>query len=104
MRLSLIGLKVLSHFLANGDTPQTGAMLTRALGIGSGTLYPLLLKLEGGGLLTGEWEDGDPSALGRPRRRYYRLTGVGATRTRAEINGLNTAIVSRPGTVVESVR
>jgi DNA-binding PadR family transcriptional regulator len=40
--------------------------------IEEGTLYPLLRRLEGQGLLTSEWriEDGPP-------RRYYRLSPEG---------------------------
>lgn len=44
----------------------------------SGTLYPILLRLEAAGWLRSEWELGDPATLGRPRRRYYMLTGEGA--------------------------
>ena len=41
----------------------------------SGSLYPILARLEQRGWLESRWED-SPDA-GRPRRRYYRLTGGG---------------------------
>jgi PadR family transcriptional regulator PadR len=45
--------------------------------VGSGTLYPALTRLEDQGWVTGEWEQIDESAAGRPARRYYRLTAAG---------------------------
>lgn len=59
-----------------------GLELSRLTGLGSGTLYPELSRLEAAGLIEGHWEDGDPAELGRPRRRYYRLTGLGETEAR----------------------
>lgn len=40
-----------------------------------GTLYPSLRRLEESGLIEGYWED--PEVLGRPRRKYYRITTAG---------------------------
>lgn len=48
----------------------------------SGTLYPLLDRLQQKGVITGAWEDIDPSEAGRPRKKLYRLTGVGETYAR----------------------
>jgi hypothetical protein len=45
----------------------------------SGSLYPILQRLENAGWLTSRWEDEEHAASqGRPPRRYYRLTGTGA--------------------------
>lgn len=45
----------------------------------SGTVYPLLRRLEEGRLVDSRWEeDVDPSEEGRPRRRYYHVTPDGA--------------------------
>ncbi|OWQ85293.1 PadR family transcriptional regulator [Roseateles aquatilis] len=52
-----------------------GYELTKALGIKSGTLYPLLMRLEGQGLLEAEWRESDQP--GRPARHAYRLTAQG---------------------------
>lgn len=46
----------------------------------SGTVYPILTRLEDHGWVEGRWEDEQPA--GRPRRRYWRLTTWGAWRTR----------------------
>jgi PadR family transcriptional regulator, regulatory protein PadR len=77
MRVTGPLLKVLDVFLdAQGDEIY-GLELIRATRIKSGTLYPLLERLLENGWLEARWEDapGDPKG---PRRRYYRLTGVGA--------------------------
>lgn len=53
-----------------------------------GTLYKALGRMETAGLLESRWEDPDIAvAEGRPRRRLYRVTPLGATalvRARAE--------------------
>jgi DNA-binding PadR family transcriptional regulator len=53
------------------------ALAARGMPIEEGTLYPLLRRLEGQGLLTSEWriEDGPP-------RRYYRLSHLGESHYR----------------------
>ncbi len=44
-----------------------------------GTLYKALERMERAGLLESRWEDPDvASAEGRPRRRLYHVTGLGA--------------------------
>ena len=45
--------------------------------LNSGTLYPILFRLERAGWLGSRWEEIDPKAEGRPRRRFYRLTEDG---------------------------
>lgn len=51
-----------------------GYYLCRAAGLKSGTLYPLLIRLEGQGHLEAEWL---PAESGRPPRHAYRLTPAG---------------------------
>lgn len=72
-------------------TPQTAAVLDalgsgaygyeviRATGLPSGTVYPILRRLEASGVLDGRWEACDPVAEGRPRRRFYTPTNGGPT-------------------------
>jgi DNA-binding PadR family transcriptional regulator len=60
----------------------SGAEIGKATKLASGTLYPILLRLEGAGWLESRWEMEDPKALGRPRRRFYRITGAGALKAR----------------------
>lgn len=72
--------RVLNSLLC--EASLSGAELSKRTGLKSGTLYPLLLRLEQAGWLASEWEAGEPQVLGRPRRRFYRVTGVGAARAR----------------------
>ena len=59
------------------QSEASGADLARESGFKSGTLYPILLRLEAAGWLASRWEEGEPASLGRPRRRYYRITAIG---------------------------
>jgi DNA-binding PadR family transcriptional regulator len=100
MKISNKALQVLGFFL-NGQTGQehSGAEVTKALGIGSGTLYPLLMRFETSGWMESRWEEIDPSVEGRPRRRLYRLTALGAreaTRELARIGRLFSVGEARP--------
>jgi PadR family transcriptional regulator, regulatory protein PadR len=52
-----------------------GYELSKATGLTSGTLYPLLMRLSDRGLLDSEWRD--PQRNGRPARHAYRLTAGG---------------------------
>ena len=61
----------------------SGVEIGREAKLKSGTLYPILMRLEACGWLESRWETEEPQALGRPRRRFYKATGIGATRARA---------------------
>lgn len=52
-----------------------GYELAQVADVKSGTLYPLLIRLEGQGHLEAEWQQ--PSDGGRPPRHAYRLTASG---------------------------
>jgi PadR family transcriptional regulator, regulatory protein PadR len=82
IRLSAPGLRVLRLFLQQPLEGKSGAEISRLASVGSGTLYPLLARWEKAGWVTSEWENVDPSEVGRPRRRFYRLTAVGQTKAR----------------------
>ncbi|SEJ67825.1 transcriptional regulator, PadR family [Sphingomonas sp. OV641] len=58
-----------------------GYELARIAGVKSGTLYPLLIRLEAQGFLEAEWQQ--PSEGGRPPRHAYRLTASGVELARA---------------------
>ena len=49
-----------------------GYDMARAAGMKSGTLYPLLIRLEAQGFVEAEWQQ--PVQGGRPPRHAYRLT------------------------------
>jgi len=68
---------LLGVMLDDPTQARYGLELARAAKLYTGTLYPLLSRLERAGWLESWWEDVDPSAAGRPRRRLYRLTPTG---------------------------
>ena len=62
--------------LASGS--RHGFQIMEASGLPSGTVYPVLRRLEHEAVLESEWEDQeDAQEAGRRRRRTYRLTGSG---------------------------
>jgi PadR family transcriptional regulator PadR len=77
--------RVLRVFLADPAGRHHGYDLMKAARLSSGTLYPMLGRLEREGLLTAAWEPlaGDPS--GRPPRKYYQLTVEGSRVARIEL-------------------
>jgi DNA-binding PadR family transcriptional regulator len=76
------GLKVLSTLLTAQQDGfgelLAGSEISQKTEVASGTLYPLLMRLEASGILESQWETAAPEKLGRPRRRLYRFTGSGA--------------------------
>jgi PadR family transcriptional regulator, regulatory protein PadR len=82
-------LEILLFLSARHQNEYSGNDISRALGISSGTLYPLLVKLKQTGMIDDRWEEGDPSALGRPRRRYYRVCGLGIRATEEKLRRLD---------------
>jgi len=78
--MSLQTLKVLESFLENPTAELSGADVHKRSAIASGTLYPILLRLESAGWFVSRWEAIDPAREGRPRRRLYRLTRSGLAR------------------------
>lgn len=87
-RLSHQTLKVFALLLEAPREPFSGADIVRRTGMLSGTLYPILMRLEKAGWLTSKWEELDPAAVGRPRKRLYRLTGLGYNKARAALREL----------------
>jgi PadR family transcriptional regulator, regulatory protein PadR len=81
-RLTVPTLKVLNSLIAS-STELSGADLIRTCHLPSGTLYPILIRLEEYGWVKSRWEDLDPSEAGRPRRRLYTITKVGAANAAA---------------------
>lgn len=80
VRISLQTLHVLEAFLDNPSGELSGADVHKSSRLASGTLYPILLRLESAGWFTSRWETVEPSEVGRPRRRLYRLTPTGLRR------------------------
>lgn len=84
-RMTLPTQLVLSTLVAKPDRERYGGELGREAGLPSGTVHPILARLEGIGWITSSWEDVDPSEAGRPARRYYRLTGIGHDAARSAL-------------------
>ncbi len=62
------------------DGVSYGLDIVTRTGMPSGTVYPTLGRLKKSGLVRARWEDQRiAERQGRPRRRYYELTGEGAT-------------------------
>ena len=88
---------VLGVVLDEPDRGRYGAEIGSLAGLPSGTVHPILARLEGLDWLTSEWEDVDPVTGGGPARRYYRLTGLGAASARsALVNADRAEIAFRP--------
>ena len=68
---------VLAELLREPATDRYGYGLSKATGLASGTLYPILMRLEDRGLLEARWE------LGERPRHLYRLTAAGLEAARA---------------------
>jgi len=88
LRLSQPALRVLRLLLEKPDEARSGAEISRLTKVGSGTLYPLLARLETAGWLSSSWEAIDPREAGRPRRRFYRLKAMGVRSARAALSDL----------------
>lgn len=95
-RMSAATLRLLAAFL-NDTEPIYGLELVRRIGSPSGTVYPILARLERAGVLEGLWESAEDPDSGRPRRRLYKLTGVGEATARAELDAhLRSLQLDRP--------
>lgn len=73
-----------------------GLELAQLAGLKTGTVYPALAALEDSGMLLSAWEDADPVAAGRPRRRLYRIAGERLSDANAYVAQFDVAL--RPGT------
>jgi PadR family transcriptional regulator, regulatory protein PadR len=80
VRMSLQTLRTLEAFLESPTDELSGSDVQKRSELASGTLYPILLRLESAGWFVSRWEAVDPVSVGRPRRRLYRLTPSGLAR------------------------
>jgi PadR family transcriptional regulator PadR len=53
---------------------SSGAGISKGTGVGAGSLYPSLAKLEVSGQIMGQWEWPEHRPDGAPRRRLYWIT------------------------------
>ena len=80
---------VLKVFLEDPDQPRYGFELMKLTGMASGSLYPMLARLEAAGWLTRGRESVDPRATGRPARTHYTITGAAASAARVQLAELS---------------
>src|SRR5262245_15111598 len=81
-RMTMPTQLVLRALLADPEAELYGLEIGEAAGLPSGTVHPILARLEGVGWVESRWEEIEPRAEGRPARRYYRLTGSGVAQAR----------------------
>jgi DNA-binding PadR family transcriptional regulator len=62
------------RFLLGAEEAVWGLQLCKATGLASGTVYPMLARLEAYGWIEATWDD---SSAAGPRRRLYSLTNDG---------------------------
>ncbi len=72
---------LLAALAAKPRSWRHGYELSKETALKSGTLYPLLMRLQAQGLLDSQWQPAPQP--GRPPRHLYRLTSAGATLARA---------------------
>jgi PadR family transcriptional regulator PadR len=96
-RMTLPTQLVLRTLLESPLDERYGLDLSRAAGLATGTIHPILARLEAVGWLESRWEDVDPREEGRPRRRYYWLTEDGVERARDALARTHTPINKLPG-------
>lgn len=78
LRMTMATQLVLRALVAELDRERYGLEICRLAGLPTGTVHPILARLERAGWLLSYWEDIDAREHGRPRRRYYRLSRDGA--------------------------
>jgi PadR family transcriptional regulator, regulatory protein PadR len=84
-RMTIPTQRVLAALLGDPERELYGIEIGEAAELRSGTVHPILARLEGVGWLTSRWEEIDPQVEGRPPRRYYRLTADGVLAARAAL-------------------
>jgi DNA-binding PadR family transcriptional regulator len=90
-RMTLSTQLTLAALMADADKPMYGIEICTAAGLPSGTIHPILARLERIGWVTSYWEQIDPVVEGRPRRRYYQIDPNSIPAIRAALARRSTA-------------
>ena len=77
MRRTYTLAQVAAALMADPMGRHWGYQLSKASGVRSGVMYPILTRLLAEGWLTDGWEDPRTIKEKRPPRRYYELTDEG---------------------------
>lgn len=94
LRVSPQTLCLLDALLVHPMSWHHGYALSQETGLASGTLYPILMRLEKLQWLETRWED--PGTVGRPPRHLYRLTSDGRAWAREELQDARARKVWKP--------
>jgi len=94
LRASPKTLNLLDALLARPAQWHHGYALSQATRIASGTLYPILMRLEKLRWLETRWEQ--PGKTGRPPRHLYRLTSEGRAWAREELAAARVRKIWKP--------
>jgi PadR family transcriptional regulator, regulatory protein PadR len=89
--------KVLIAFLEHPTHDQYGFGLMKRTGVKSGSLYPILDRLERAGWAESRKEDIDEKVAGRPQRTLYRMTALGQTEARHAVADFYRDLEPAPG-------
>src|SRR5579864_6533233 len=93
IRMSPQTISLLQSFVAQPDEWRYGYDLSRETALKSGTLYPILMRLEKRGWLETRWAE--PAGTGRPPRHMYRLTPDGLSCARERLGSKRLRVVER---------
>jgi PadR family transcriptional regulator PadR len=96
VRVTLQTLQVLSVLLEQPLGQHYGLEISRSAGLPTGSIYPILARLEHAGWISSEWEDPQEATEGRPRRRYYQLTRSGAQLARRAVEDAQARLSGTP--------
>ena len=97
-RMTLPTQLVLRALLEDPSQEFYGLQVCARAGLPSGTIHPILARLENWGWLESRWEAADTALEdGRPRRRYYRLNPDGAERARLALAKATVPLSNLPG-------
>ena len=91
-RMTLQTQLVLRAMLQQPTKELYGLQISQLAGLATGTIHPILARLESLGWLESRWEDIDPTREGRPKRRYYQLSADGAEQARKALAGARTSL------------
>lgn len=79
--------EILVAFIGHPTQDQHSADICAETGLSSGTVYPVLARLEALHWVDGGWEQPTVHQQGWPRRRYYRLSPYGLAMARGALAG-----------------
>jgi DNA-binding transcriptional regulator PaaX len=88
-RITMPVRSVLRLFLdSKPGSEWAGVNIGAETGLGAGTLYTLLHRLEDAGWLSSRWESQKVAAkAGRPQKRFYKMTAQGRKEAGGRLNG-----------------